>query len=175
MRRELLVIAALIAALALGGVGGILGWQWYQGLGGERRPAFSLPDLDGERRRISEWDGEILVINFWATWCRPCREEVPLLRDIQRDLGDAGVQVIGVAVDRLQPVQRFVAEYDVNYPVLQGLQAAMDVQARYGNQAGTLPYTVIVGRDGKLRHLFQRRIHAGELRPILQNMLADSR
>ena len=104
-----------------------------------RRPDFSLPDLDGRARGPDEWDGKVLVVNFWATWCAPCREEIPLLIDLGRR--SPGVQVVGIAVDTVPPVQAFVKEIGIDYPVLlDGLEGR--TMRRYGNRIGAIPFTV---------------------------------
>lgn len=165
--------AVSIAGLAalLGAVGAVGGWQWWQGSAAEARPAFSLPDLEGERRSISEWDGEIIVLNFWATWCEPCRDEMPLFVELQERFETDGVQFVGVAVDRIDPAREFAAELDLNYPSLQGIEAAMEVGARYGNDAGSLPYTVVIDREGYIRHVFHREVSRTDLEPILEEMV----
>ena len=176
MKRGVVMAMAGLAAVALGAVGGIAGWQWYQGEepAGERRPAFSLPDLDGDVRRISEWDGEIIVLNFWASWCKPCREEIPRFVELQKRFGDQGVQFLGVAIDRKEAVAGFADEFDMNYPNLHGIQKGMDVQSMYGNEAGTLPYTIVIDRDGFIRHIFPRVVEEGDLAPVLASMAGSA-
>jgi len=82
--------------------------------------AFTLPDLDGRQRDFSEWQGSNRVLNFWATWCAPCRKEIPLLKAFQDEHADAGVQVIGIAVDDLEPTLAFAEAAEFNYPALIG-------------------------------------------------------
>ena len=117
---------------------------------GAARPDFSLPDLDGVVHQVGEWDGKILAINFWATWCPPCRKEIPEFVALQQKYADRGLQFLGVALEQPEPVRRFVAEYQMNYPVLVGEMDVIRVAEAYGNQVGALPYTVIVGRDGRV-------------------------
>lgn len=174
MRRYVLVATTIVAAFVVGTLAGILGWQWWtqDGVDGTRRPAFSLPSLAGERRAISEWDGQVIVVNFWATWCKPCREEIPRFVELQERFADQGVQFVGLAVERRrEPAAEFAEDYGVNYPILYGMDRVIDVQARYGNKAGTLPYTVVIDRDGFIRHVFRKRVEEGELAPILTNMV----
>jgi peroxiredoxin len=145
-----------------GGTGSILGMT---------RPGFTLPDLDGEPVDIADFDGRILVINFWATWCPPCVEEIPMLIDLQRDLGEHDVQVIGVAVEGPEPVRAFAADFGIDYPVLVSSREGFDLVAEYGNSHGTLPYTVFVGRDGLIRGvhngLLSRQQAEARLEPLL--------
>jgi thiol-disulfide isomerase/thioredoxin len=125
---------------------------------GSTRPEFALPDAEGSPHNISEWDGKVLVINFWATWCPPCRREMPAFIELQDEFGAQGLQFVGVAIDDADKVIDFMDTYGVNYPMLLGDLAAIEVGKQYGNRFGALPYTVIVDRQGKIA--FTRR---GEL------------
>jgi peroxiredoxin len=125
---------------------------------GSPRPEFALPDTEGISHNIREWDGKVLVINFWATWCPPCRREMPAFIELQDELGAQGLQFIGVAIDDADKVIDFMDTYGVNYPMLLGDLAAIEVGKQYGNRFGALPYTVIIDRQGKIA--FTRR---GEL------------
>jgi len=125
---------------------------------GNQRPEFSLADIEGTTRNIKEWDGKVLVINFWATWCPPCRKEMPAFTELQDQFGAQGLQFVGVAIDDADKVTEFMDTYGVNFPMLLGDLAAIEVGKAYGNRFGALPYTVIVDRQGKIA--FTRR---GEL------------
>lgn len=125
---------------------------------GKQRPGFILPDTSGSEHNIGEWDGKVLVINFWATWCPPCRKEMPAFIELQDEFADQGLQFIGVAIDDADKVKDFMDTYGVNYPMLLGDLAAIEIAKQYGNRFGALPYTVIVDREGKI--VFTRR---GEL------------
>ncbi|MEX0607065.1 MAG: TlpA disulfide reductase family protein [Halofilum sp. (in: g-proteobacteria)] len=118
---------------------------------GEPRPGFTLPAPDGSERSIGEFDGDVVLINFWATWCAPCVREVPALVETQAALGERGLQVVGVALDDAEPVREFAAEHDINYPLMVGGRDAFDIGSDYGNARGVLPYTVLVDRDGVIR------------------------
>ena len=117
---------------------------------GERRPDFSLADTQGISRSVAEWDGKLLIINFWATWCPPCLEEIPAFVRLQKEYGAQGVQFLGVALDSAENVRRFITENAVNYPSLHGQRDAIELGKRYGNSVGALPYTVVVSRDGSV-------------------------
>ncbi len=125
---------------------------------GSRRPDFALPDLDGVLRNVQEWDGRVLVVNFWATWCPPCRREIPDFIALQEQYGERGLQFVGIAIDERAAVADFVQELGVNYPSLVGQADAIELGRRLGNSLGALPYTVIVDRQGML--VFAKR---GEL------------
>ena len=117
---------------------------------GQLRPSFNLPDMRGNLHDIAEWDGMVLVINFWATWCPPCREEIPEFIRLQKAYEDKGLQFIGIALQRAEDVQEFVQELGINYPILVGEEEVMRVAKNYGNYLGALPYTVIIDRQSRI-------------------------
>ena len=120
-------------------------------------PDFSLADLEGNAREMSEWSGKHRLLNFWATWCAPCRREIPLLKAFQQAHDDR-YQVIGIAVDFLEPVQAYAEEIDFNYPVLIGQEDAMAVAETSGVEFIGMPFTMIVSADGELLNA-----HFGEI------------
>ncbi|MDR9433711.1 MAG: TlpA disulfide reductase family protein [Spiribacter sp.] len=164
-------LTVLLAAV-IGAGGGIFAVAWLQQSpeGPITRPLFSLPELDGPRRSISDWDGEVIVLNFWATWCTPCREEIPLFTQLQTEFADAGVQFLGIAIDDPEPMRGFLAQVNMGYPTLYGMQSALDVAAAYGNDRGTLPYTVIIDRNGHIIQTMSGQLHEPQLRPILEDL-----
>ncbi len=119
---------------------------------GLRRPDFTLPDLDGQARQIAEWDGKLIVINFWATWCPPCREEIPVFMAMQAEYADRGLQFIGIALQDAEEVRDYVAETGINYPVLAGYREVVRIARALGNHMGALPYTVIINRNGTVEY-----------------------
>ena len=104
-------------------------------------------------RNIGEWDKRVVLVNFWATWCPPCKEEIPELIRLQKAYGDKGVQVIGVALQEAEEVRGFAAELGINYPVLTGEVAVIEVAREYGNDFGALPYTVVFDAHGLIRFI----------------------
>lgn len=109
-----------------------------------------LPDLDGRKVRVADWRGKVLVVNFWATWCAPCREEIPALVRTQTRFAARGLQVIGIALDDLERVRPFAREMGINYPTLLTGIDGLDLAAAAGNKVGALPYTVYIDRQGKI-------------------------
>ncbi len=138
---------------------------------GRERPAFSLPTLDGGSRSIGDFDGRVVLLNFWATWCPPCLEEVPALDALAAELRDRGLRVVGVALEERAPVARFAREHGVGYPLLPGGRAAFDIAAEYGNARGTLPYTVVIDRDGVIRAAHQGALTRDEARALVRPWL----
>ena len=115
---------------------------------GHMRPAFDLPDLHDNSVSISRWNGRVIVLNFWATWCGPCRKEIPLLNTLQKAYSARGVQIVGVALDNTEAIKQFMRSVPINYPVLVGDQNAIEVIEAYGDSAGALPYTVFIDKKG---------------------------
>lgn len=109
----------------------------------------ALPDLTGYSRRLSEWRGKVVLVNFWASWCGPCREEIPLLKRMQATWGKRGLQVIGIAVDDEENVSAYHRAVKFNYPVLIGDLEGLALMARYGNETGGLPYSVVLDANGR--------------------------
>lgn len=141
---------------------------------GDRRPRFTLPDLDGEPVDVARFDGDVLVINFWATWCPPCVEEVPMLIELQADYADAGLQVLGVAVEPPAPVREFAAEFGINYPLVADRSEGFAVAADYGNPRGVMPHTVFVDRAGIIRGIHRGVLTREQAEQRLAPMLAGS-
>ena len=129
-------------------------------------PSFSLPDIQGNERNLSEWAGKHRLLNFWATWCAPCRREIPLLKAFQDDHRDRYV-VIGIAVDFPDEVAAYAEAAEFNYPVLVGQEDAMAVAETSGIEFIGMPFTMIVGADGELLNTHTGEILAEDLEHIV--------
>lgn len=119
--------------------------------------AFNLRDLTGKPHTLADWRGKIVVLNFWATWCPPCRAEIPLLMRAQQRYGDKGVQIVGIAVDNADAVARFSAQVGINYPLLTAEEDGVGLMEKLGDRSGSLPYSVIIAPDG---HQLARKLGA---------------
>lgn len=162
-----LVVAAALLALA-GGVW--FAWSKLESNEAVGQPAtsllgLSLPDPEGKEHALAQWKGKVLVVNFWATWCGPCREEMPMFTRFQRELGPKGVQFVGIAVDQPDKVRQFASDLGLNYPALIGGYGAMELSKALGNTIMALPFTVIVDRDGRVAHT--------QLGPLKEQQLSD--
>jgi thiol-disulfide isomerase/thioredoxin len=137
----------------------------------ERIYATRVTDLKGEARGLDQWRGRVVVINFWATWCAPCREEIPGFVGLQERYGPLGLQFVGVALDQPDKVAEFAREFRINYPVLIGGLDIMDLLRQAGNRAGVLPYTLIIDRKGNLVGQERGGLKETKLGGIIQPLL----
>jgi thiol-disulfide isomerase/thioredoxin len=150
-------------------------------------PDFTLGDLSGAPRSIRSWPGKSMIVNFWATWCAPCRREIPLLRELQKQHGAEGFQVVGVAVDIREDVIKYAQEIGIDYPVLIGEQDGLDAVNKFGQGSIGFPFTVFTDKDGRivLFHLGEikkeqadvllgavRKVNSGELTPAAARVVA---
>jgi len=126
----------------------------------DQLPQFTLNSLQGQATPISAWAGRPLVINFWATWCAPCRREIPLLNSLAGEWASQDeVAVIGIAVDHRDQVSQFAAQVKISYPLLIGEQDALDVAAKFGLDSPAFPFTVFTDRRGEVVALFVGELH----------------
>jgi thiol-disulfide isomerase/thioredoxin len=135
-----------------------------------RLPEFSLKDLTGKSTPISAWSGKSLVINFWATWCAPCRREIPLLKTLAAEWAGRDLEVVGIAVDYRDKVQDFAGRFKIDYPVLIGDQDALDVAAKFDMSAPAFPFTVFTDRRGEVVALFVGELHRPQVDFILSEV-----
>ena len=155
-RRDLLVLGGVAAAA--GAAGAIVGALALQSRSGAAELlSSSFPDLSGRTRRLTEWQGRPLVCNFWATWCEPCREELPLFDAAQRKHAAIGLQVVGIAIDNAANVRQYLQTSPLGFPLLVGEASAIDLMRRLGNKTGVVPFTVLVDAAGRVR---QRKLGA---------------
>ena len=132
-------------------------------------PGFQLADRDGQLKSLQDWPNQALIVNFWASWCAPCRREIPLLQQLQRDHGAEGFQVIGIAVDFRDKVLAYADEMKIEYPLLIGEQEALDAAAAFGVEAVGFPFTVFSDRQGRIV-----TAHMGELTAAQASLILDA-
>lgn len=168
-RRALAVGAVGLAAAAAGAVAGAFFWQQRSGAASLLSTVF--PDLDGQARRLRDWRGKVVVVNFWATWCEPCREEIPVLIRVSQTYADKDVQLVGIAIDTVAKIREFAAKYSIPYVSLVGDARALDLLRGLGNTAGALPFSVVLDRSGAVASRKLGAYKEGELDTVLAGVL----
>jgi peroxiredoxin len=136
-----------------------------------RRIDFTLPDLDGTPQSLSQWDGDLVLLNFWATWCPPCKKEMPLFQAHYEEHAESGFTIVAVAVDELDETRAFVETFGIAFPILIGQEEAMAIGRDYGNRIGALPYTVVIDRTGMIRETHRGEVTESDLENWLQRYL----
>ncbi|MBD9361376.1 TlpA family protein disulfide reductase [Methylomonas fluvii] len=153
MNKKIILIVAAIAFIAL--AAGLFARQYFAvPEAGKSTPQinFSLPDLADTPQSVTQWQGKILIINFWATWCPPCLKEIPEFIKLQDEYKDKGVQFVGIAIEDKQPVEDYLKRIKINYPVLIGGEGATMLAQQLGNVINTVPFTVIINQQGQIVH-----------------------
>jgi thiol-disulfide isomerase/thioredoxin len=170
--RRFLVIGVVAVAAAVAGYGVNI-WR-RAGSQAEAAGAVMsarLTDLHGKALSIDQWRGRVLVVNFWATWCAPCRDEIPIFIKLQQKHQARGLQFIGVAIDQREKVERFARDFAMNYPVLLGGIDMMELSRRAGNRLGALPFTIIMDRTGAIVSVQVGVLKEAKLEAMLQTLL----
>jgi thiol-disulfide isomerase/thioredoxin len=137
----------------------------------ERVLAAPLADIKGGVSSIGQWRGRVLVVNYWATWCAPCREEIPIFVRMQERYGEQGLQFVGIAIDQPAKVSEFAAEFRVNYPLLIAGTDSLELLRQAGNRAGVLPYTLVIDRKGNLVSREPGGLKEARLESLIQPLL----
>jgi len=132
----------------------------------EAAPLFAqrLPDADGKLHALSQWQGKPLIVNFWATWCGPCVQEMPELSALRPELAAKGIAIIGIGVDSAENIRNFADKYKITYPLYVAGMAGVDLSRRFGNDNGGLPYTVLFDRHGAVVKTYLGRLDIDALR-----------
>ncbi len=170
MRRALLLV--LVVAV-LSTAAGVAVYQWQNGHRASGHAAQALfavqmPGIDGKPQAVSQWRGRVLVVNFWATWCDPCREEIPAFIKLQEQYRSHGVTFVGIAVDQRDKVQTYAREIGMNYPVLIGGLDSMDMARQLGNTKSVLPFTLVVDRAGDVVLSHYGAMSVSELEAVIK-------
>jgi len=135
----------------------------------EALPVLALPGLDGTLHRLTDWKGRPLVVNFWATWCEPCRREIPLLKSLRRERATDRLEVVGIAIDFRDAAQKYAKDTGIDYPVLVGEQGGLEAVAVFG-MAPVLPFSAFADRTGRIVTLKVGELHRDEADFILDRM-----
>ena len=132
----------------------------------------TLPDVDGRDQSLDQWRGKVLIVNFWATWCEPCREEIPEFVKTQARLGDKGLQFVGIAIsDQPDKIRKFASEVGLNYPSLSGGYGAMELSKTLGNKFMALPFSVVIDRQGRVVHTQLGLLKPDKLAAVVSKLL----
>lgn len=167
MKKNKLVILSFVLVLFVSSVSGLL---FAQEALAKDAPDFTLTDLDGNTISLSELEGEVVFLNFWATWCTPCKKEMPYLNEAFETYKDKGVNIIGISIDRLEKtVKKFLAKKEVLYPVAMGSQKFL----RDYEIARVIPVTVIIDKKGKLRYKLIGEMEKEEIERYIQELINE--
>ena len=132
-------------------------------------PDVSLPALDGTPHRLSDWKGHTLLVNFWASWCEPCRREIPLLESLRRERAQDGLEILGIALDFRDAAEQYAHRARIDYPVLVGEQGGYEAAAAFGMDP-VLPFSVFADRIGRIVTLKVGELHRDEAGFILDRV-----
>ena len=179
MKARTLALFAVVAGLS--GAGGVAYQLSSRGNGAE--PAMDpgavvervlrvrVADVKGGTQSLEQWRGQVLVVNYWATWCAPCREEIPVFVRLQERYGRRGLQFVDIAIDQPDKVAEFASEFRINYPLLLGGLETLELLRQVGNRAGVLPYTLVIDRKGNLVSREPGGLKENRLERIIQPLL----
>ena len=179
MKPRTVVLFAVVAGLSA--AAGVSYHLWSRGSGAgpaevpnavvERVLSARVADVKGGTQSLEQWRGHVLVVNYWATWCAPCREEIPGFVRLQERYGSRGLQFVGIAIDQPDKVAEFASEFRINYPLLLGGLEIIELLRQAGNRAGVLPYTLVIDRKGNLVSREPGGLKEARLENIIQSLL----
>lgn len=168
-------LTAILIAVLFAGLGASLGAKKF-----EPAPAadnavqqllgLTLNDANAKPQAIKQWQGKFLVVNFWATWCKPCVEEMPELVQLQKDLASNNVQLLGLGIDTPTNIAEFTKKYQISYPVFAAGMEGTSLSQAMGNKAGGLPFTALISPEGKVLKAYSGRLKMPELRADIQRL-----
>jgi Thiol-disulfide isomerase and thioredoxins len=173
MNANALIFAVALVALIAGVItkSGVLTPMGTLGGTPEKLTDTRLLDVANRPHQISEWQGKIRVINFWATWCPPCRKEIPELIALQKNFNNRGVVVIGIAIDELSAVAKYQSENGINYPLLIANDNGMELAKSWGDLVGAVPFTLVVNQQDEIIFKHAGAVDLQMLESIIQPLI----
>lgn len=173
MKKTLLLFSAIAVISAAGGI--YLGAQRLepgaaQDAAVDSLFAQTLPDAQGKSQVLSQWKGKTLVVNFWATWCAPCVQEMPELSAFQTEIASKNVQILGIGIDSAENIREFSSKYKISYPLYSAGMNGSDLSRQFDNKVGGLPFTIIIGADKHIKKTYLGRLRLEQLRADLASL-----
>lgn len=170
-KKTILTVIFAVAAL-VAGVVVQLTMRDSESVAQQAKPlAFGFPDVSGRMHSINEWQGKVLVINFWATWCTPCLKEIPEFIKLQSQYQDRGLQFVGISIEDKQAVLDYQKTIEINYPMLIAGDAGIGLAQRLGNVINAVPFTLIVNQSGQVVHHQLGELSVDELLKIVSPLI----
>lgn len=168
----------LLVALLFAGMGVYAGWRKTQTRPPETSVvaqllAQTLPDASGSSQDFSRLKGKTLVVNFWATWCPPCVEEMPELSALQSELDKQNAQIVGIGIDSASNIANFSKRYQIHYPLYVAGMKGSELARQFGDKEGGLPFTVLIDASGKVRKTYLGRVNVAQLREEIAQLRAQ--
>lgn len=133
--------------------------------------SLNLPDLRNKPQSLSQWRGKVLIVNFWATWCAPCREEIPIFVRLQQKYADRNLQFVGISIDQPDKTLEFATQFAINYPTLIGTFDTVEISRQAGNHKRVLPFTVVIGAKGEIAAAESGGLTEQKLEGLIKSLL----
>lgn len=170
---------AILVALVFASLGSYVAYQKLQAKppadgAVEKFFTLSLKNSQGKPQALRQWESKFIVLNFWATWCKPCVQEMPELEALQKEFQSENVQLLGLGIDSPSNIAEFAQKHHISYPLFAAGLEGTDIAGAMGNTVGGLPFTVIITPEGRITKSYFGRLNMPELRAELHKTLQSS-